>query len=157
MVELSPINLALITTWYVADFKPYLGEEDELESRTTQIQEGEDDEDINTIDTSTPSQVPVSGPITRARARQLNYQVNSFLALCPSYLDRGTTCCLVLLRNNGEEPKGRGFARARFILQNSTNLWRPSRVHTNSDQVVQVLPGKIIKSTFKRILPHIHI
>ena len=32
----------------LADLKPYLGEEHELESRTTQIQEREDDEDINT-------------------------------------------------------------------------------------------------------------
>jgi hypothetical protein len=31
---------------------PYLEEEDELESRTTQMQEGEDDVDINTSDTS---------------------------------------------------------------------------------------------------------
>jgi hypothetical protein len=39
----------------IADLKPYLGEEDELESRTTQMQEGEDDVDINTSDTSTPT------------------------------------------------------------------------------------------------------
>ena len=117
-----PTDFGVSPTFNIVDLKPYLGEEDELESRTTQIQEGEDDEDINTIDTSTPTQLPVSGPITRACARQLNYQVNSFLALCPSYLDRGTTCCLVLLRNNGEEPKGRGFARAGFGQQNSTNL-----------------------------------
>src|SRR5688572_3903472 len=38
------------------------------------MEEGEDDEDINTNDTSTPTQVPVSGPITRARARQINHQ-----------------------------------------------------------------------------------
>jgi hypothetical protein len=28
---------------------PYLGEEDKLETRTTQMQEGEDDEDMSTI------------------------------------------------------------------------------------------------------------
>jgi hypothetical protein len=36
------------------DLKPYLGEEVELESRTTQMQEGENDEDIHTTDTSMP-------------------------------------------------------------------------------------------------------
>ena len=78
------------------------------------MQEGEDDEDINTIDTSTPTQVQVTGPVTRAHARQLNYQVRSLLGLCPTYLDHGNTCTLVLLRNDGEDPKGKGFTQARF-------------------------------------------
>jgi hypothetical protein len=60
-------------TFNIADLKPYLGEEDELESRTTQMQEGEDDEDIPTIDTTMTS--AQQGPMTRACARQLNYQV----------------------------------------------------------------------------------
>ena len=59
--------------------KSYLGEEDELPSRTTSFQEGEDDEDINTIVTPTAPAAIHTGPITRARARQLNYQVLSFL------------------------------------------------------------------------------
>ena len=60
--------------------KPYLGEEDELPSRTTSFQEGGDDEDIDTIVTPTTPATIHTGPITRARARQLNYQVLSFLA-----------------------------------------------------------------------------
>jgi hypothetical protein len=52
--------------------KSYLGEEDELESRMTQMQEGEDDVDIDTSDTSTPTHNQISGLITQARARQLN-------------------------------------------------------------------------------------
>ena len=75
-------------TFNIADLKPYLGNEDELESRTTQMQEGENDEDINTIDTSTPPPTPSptpSGPITRARARQLNHQVSSLLNSCPQW------------------------------------------------------------------------
>ena len=56
-----------------------MGEEDELPSRTTSFQEGEDDEDINTIVTPTAPAAIHTGPITRARARQLNYQVLSFL------------------------------------------------------------------------------
>jgi hypothetical protein len=59
-------------TFNITDLKPYLGEEDELELRTTQMQEGEDDVDINTSDTSTTTHNQISGPITRSRARQLN-------------------------------------------------------------------------------------
>ena len=51
-------------TFNIADLKPYLGEEDELASRTTSLQEGEDDEDI------TP--MVMQGPITKAHAKQLN-------------------------------------------------------------------------------------
>ena len=86
------------------------------------MQEREDDEDINTINTSMPTQVHIHGPITRARARQLNYQVSSFLSSYSSYLDHENPCTFVLLRNNGEEPEGRGFTRGGFELQNSTNL-----------------------------------
>ena len=59
--------------------KPYLGEEDELPSRTTSFQEGEDDEDINTIVTPIAPTATYTGPIPRACARQLNYQILSFL------------------------------------------------------------------------------
>ena len=86
------------------------------------MQEGEDDEDINTNDTSTPTQVPVSGPITHARALQLNHQGSSLLSSCPSYLDHGDVCTLVLVRNHGEDRKGQGFAEAEFGLQDSSNL-----------------------------------
>jgi hypothetical protein len=77
------------------------------------------DEDINT--TPTPSLAPL-GPLTRAHARQLNHQVSLFLNSCPSYLDNGNMCILVLLRNDGEDQKGRGLALAGFGLQDSTNL-----------------------------------
>ena len=79
-----PANFWVSPTFDVADLRPYLGEEDELESRTTQMQEREDDEDIPANDrppASTPSlpsqdtsHIPVAGPITRACARQLNNQ-----------------------------------------------------------------------------------
>ena len=77
-----PVDFGVSPIFNVADLTPYLGEEDELESRTTQMQEGEDDEDIPTNDTppaSTPSlpspdasHIPLAGPITRAHAHQLN-------------------------------------------------------------------------------------
>jgi hypothetical protein len=41
----------------ISDLKPYMGDEDEIESRTTPIQEEEDDEDITSIHT-------MNGPIT---------------------------------------------------------------------------------------------
>ena len=85
------------------------------------MQEGEDDEDINTIDTSTPAPPPL-GPITRARARQLNHQVSSFVSSCPLYLDDRNAHASVLLRFNGEDKKGRGFAWAGFGQQDSTSL-----------------------------------
>jgi hypothetical protein len=75
------------------------------------------DEDINT--TPTPSLAPL-GPLTHARARQLNHQVSLFLNSCPSYLDNGDTCTLVLLWNDGEDQKGGGLAPAGFGLQDST-------------------------------------
>jgi hypothetical protein len=83
--------------------KPNLGEEDELESGMTQMQEGEDDADINTSDTSTPTHSQISGPITWARAHQLNNQVSSFLASYSSYLDNGNVYSVLLLRNDGQE------------------------------------------------------
>ena len=84
------------------------------------MQEGEDDEDINTNDTPTAAPTPALetspplGPNTRARARQLNHQVSSFLNSCPLYLENGSTRTLVLLRNDGEDMEERGFAWARF-------------------------------------------
>jgi hypothetical protein len=123
-----PADFGVSPTFNIADLKPYLGEEDEIESRMTQMQEGEDDEDINTNDTSTPQATPSAatspplGPITRARARQLNHQVSSFLSSCPLYLDNGNTCTLVLLRNDGEDKKERGFAWAGFGQHDNTIL-----------------------------------
>jgi hypothetical protein len=64
-----PADFGVSPTFNIADLTPYLGEEDELELRTTQMQEGEDDVDINTSDTSTPTHNQISGLITQARAR----------------------------------------------------------------------------------------
>jgi hypothetical protein len=75
--------------------KLYLGEEDEFELRTTPIQEGEDDEDISPLHT-------MQGPITRARARQLDLQVCSNLV---NYFSELTlrSMHVLLIRNNGED------------------------------------------------------
>jgi hypothetical protein len=41
-------------TFNISDLRPYLGEDDEVPSWMTSNQEGEDDEDITTSDTTTP-------------------------------------------------------------------------------------------------------
>jgi hypothetical protein len=67
-------------TFNIVDLKPYFGEDDEVASRTTLIKEGEPDEDIPSIDTpATPIAEHIQGLITRAHAKQLNYQVLLFL------------------------------------------------------------------------------
>ena len=105
-----PPDFGVSPTFNISDLKPYLGEEDELESRTTPIQEGEDDEDITPSDTYTPSIPPTIGPLTRARARQLNHEVSSFLSV-PLYFDKDgmllNNCDVLLLRNTGEDQQGR--------------------------------------------------
>jgi hypothetical protein len=98
-LELPP-EFVVSSTFNISDLKPYLGEEDELESRTTPIQEGENDEDISTLHT-------MQGPITRARARQLDLQVRSNLVNYFSELTLGSMHVL-LIRNNGEDQQGLG-------------------------------------------------
>jgi hypothetical protein len=98
-LELPP-EFGVSPTFNISDLKPYLGEEDELESRMTPIQEGEDNEDISPLHT-------MQGPITRARARQLDLQVRSNLVNYFSELALGSMHVL-LIRNNGEEQQGLG-------------------------------------------------
>ena len=86
-----------------------MGEEDELESRTTPLQEGEDDEEITPMDTNNTPQVDVQGPITRARARQLNLQVSSFLSTYSCEFENSLLPNnLIILRNKGEDQQERG-------------------------------------------------
>jgi hypothetical protein len=104
-----PPEFGISPTFNISDLKPYLGEEDELESRMTPLQEGEDDKDITPIYTNNTPQLDIQGPITRARARQLNLQVISFL--------RNYSCAfessmlpndLIIPKNEGEDQQGRG-------------------------------------------------
>jgi hypothetical protein len=104
-----PSEFGINHTFNISDLKPYLGEEDELESRMTSLQEGEDDEDITPMDTNNTPQVDIQDPITHTHARQLNLQVISFL--------RNYSCAfecsmlpndLIVLRNEGEDQQGRG-------------------------------------------------
>ena len=93
------------TTFNIADLKPYFGQEDEIASRTTSIQEGEPDVDIPSIDTpAAPAATQIQGPITRAHAKQLNYQVLSFLGTILHIHENmmlPKSDVYMLLRNNG--------------------------------------------------------
>jgi hypothetical protein len=70
------------------------------------MQEGEDDEDINISAIIIPS-IEILDPITRSRAQQLNYQVNSFL--CSSFYNiesRLLVNDLIVLRNQEKDHGG---------------------------------------------------
>ena len=110
-----PADFGVSSSFNIADLTPYLGENDTFESRTTLLQEGEDDEDITIIDTTIPMTtspfVANQGPMTRARARKLNYQVNSFLAIEANFsLNEVLKPCndFIMLRCLGGEPSWTG-------------------------------------------------
>jgi hypothetical protein len=67
-----PPDFGVSPTFNITDLTPYMGEKDELESRTTPLQEGEDDGDITPMYTSETPPIVIQGPITRAHARQLH-------------------------------------------------------------------------------------
>jgi hypothetical protein len=106
-----PAEMGMVSpSFNIADLKPYFGEEDEITSRTTSIQEGEDDEEIPTVDTTvaptaTLPHIPqFQGPLTRARARQLNCQVLLFLGTIPNIHENmmlPKSDVFMLLRNDG--------------------------------------------------------
>jgi hypothetical protein len=95
-----PLDFRVSPTFNISDLKPYMGDEDEIESRTTPIQEEEDDEDITSIHT-------INGPITRSCARQLNLLVRSTLVNCVSELTLGVMDVL-MIRILGEDQQGLG-------------------------------------------------
>jgi hypothetical protein len=148
-----PVDFGVSPTFNIADLKPYLGEDDELESRMTQMQEGEDDEDIaikRYIHTYTSIYFDNTSWSYYWRSCSSAYPSSKFtLSSGSSYLDNGDTCTLVLLRNNGLDQKGRGIAQAGFELHDRHDLWQPPRLHPDSVLDVQVLPGKLIKYTFQ--------
>jgi hypothetical protein len=130
------------------------------------------DEDITPMDTNNTPQADIQGPITRARARQLNLQVISFL--------RNYSCAfesskipndLIILRNEGEDQqwhgerpwRGGGPARTSgsrwkqkpvrlrfsFGLQEQPVLKQTPMSHIESDLDVLSMDGKIISIIFQ--------
>jgi hypothetical protein len=110
-LELPP-EFGVSPTFNISYLRPYVGEEDELESRTTRIQEQEDDEDITLSDTHNPPPLVIQGPITRARAWQLNQQVSSFLSSSACTYENSMLpneiVDYIVLRNFGKDHEGLG-------------------------------------------------
>jgi hypothetical protein len=99
-LELPP-EFGVSPIFNISDLRPYLGEEDEVPTRMTSFQEGEDDENITMLDTTIPS-IELQGPITRSRAQQLRHQVNSFLCSSANDLEnRLLPNHLIVIRNQG--------------------------------------------------------
>jgi hypothetical protein len=65
-LELPP-EFGVSPSFNISDLRPYLGEEEEMSSRTMSMQEGEDDDDINISTTIIPS-IEILGTITQSRA-----------------------------------------------------------------------------------------
>jgi hypothetical protein len=104
-LELPP-EFGVSSSFNISDLRPYLGEEDEMSSRTTSMQEREDDEDINTSATIISS-IEILRPITRSRAQQLNHHVNSFFCSSAYNIEsRLLPNDLIVLRNQGEDHGG---------------------------------------------------
>jgi hypothetical protein len=100
-----PLEFGVSPSFNISDLRPYLGEEDEMSSRMTSMQEGEDDEDINTSATIIPS-VEILGLITRSRAQQLNHQVNSLCSSAYNIESQLLPNDLIIVRNQGEDHRG---------------------------------------------------
>ena len=67
------------------------------------------DEDITPKDTNDAPQDSIQAPITHARTRQLNLRVSSFLSnVYCEFENRLLPNDLIVLRNKGEDHKGRG-------------------------------------------------
>jgi hypothetical protein len=78
-LELPP-KFGVSPSFNISDLRHYMGEEDEMPSRTTSMQEGEDNEGINSSATIIPS-VEIFGPITGSRAQQLILRADYYLMI----------------------------------------------------------------------------
>jgi hypothetical protein len=99
-------------TFNIADLTPYMGEEDELESRTTPLQEEDDDEDITPMYTAETSPIVIQGPMARACARQLHQHMSSFLSTraynCENGMLSNDIIDYIVLRNFRDDHEGLG-------------------------------------------------
>jgi hypothetical protein len=105
----------------------------------TSIHEGEDDEDITSMDMQEASPLdiqPIQGPITRARARQLNLEVSSFLSVpINNFKNDLLPNVYNVIRNQGYMEEGLEAWRA--------NKGRPSQAHYNSSSSPTRSPGAV--------------
>jgi hypothetical protein len=125
----------LVLTFNISDLKPYLGEEDTLESTMTLIQEGEDDENITHLDAHNTSPLDIQGPITRAHARQLNLKVSSFLSTSTyDFENRLLPNDYIMIRNQGEDQEmhGEGFGDVEVQQRSASQVGDPIQVDFDS-------------------------
>jgi hypothetical protein len=128
-LELPP-DFGVNPTFNISDLKSYLGEEDELESRMTSIQKGEDDEGITISSTYNPPPLVIQDPITIARAQQLNQHVSSFLSSSACTYENSMLpneiVDHIVLSNFGEDHEGLGNQQGQGgRLGASKSRWRP--------------------------------
>ena len=134
-LELPP-EFGVSPTFNISDLRPYLGEEDALESRTTPIQEGKDDEDITPSDAHNNPPLNIQGPITRARARQFNSEVSSFLST--SFYDfenRLLSNDYIMIRNLGEDQEMHGDELGGGEGQQGTSKPHGGPIHINFESI----------------------
>ena len=62
-----PSEFGVSSTFNIADLKPYMGDQNELQSRMTPLQEEEDDVDIAPYDVPTTPPTAMQGSMTTAR------------------------------------------------------------------------------------------
>jgi hypothetical protein len=102
-----PLEFGVSSTFNISDLWPYLGEEDEVPSRTTSNEGGGGgDQGITTSNTTTPS-IEMQGLIMRSRAQQLHHQVNSFICSSANDLEnRLLPNDLIIIRNQEADHGG---------------------------------------------------
>jgi hypothetical protein len=155
-LELPP-EFRVSPTFNILDLRSYLGEEDELELRTTPIQEGEDDEDITLSDIHNPLPLVIQGPITRACARQLNQQVNSFLSSHACTYENSTLpneiIDYIVLRNFGEDHEGLGNQQGQEgrLGGASKSRWRPKSSRSGPSRTPGPVCTKFIAQATNRL------
>jgi hypothetical protein len=111
----------VITTLQVDALAQFCGLE-ELESRMTPFQEGEDDEEIPTMHAISSLKDTNQGPLTRSRTKKLQEQVKSFLAEINFDIFKNVILpkfyILMLLRFTHEDVKGTWLKDQDTVLQN---------------------------------------
>jgi hypothetical protein len=103
------------------------------ESRKTPIQVGEDDEDITSIQI-------MHGPTTRARVRQLNLHVHSYLVNCILEL----TLCVMdvfMIRNLGEDHQGLG--KCQDVKEEKLGRSQQDKAKSDSTSSLPRSPGPV--------------
>jgi hypothetical protein len=122
-----PLDFGISPTFNIVDLTAYMGEEDEPESRTTPLQDGEGDEDMTPMHMVKTPPIVIQGPITRARVQQLHLHLSSFLSThaysCEDGMLSNDIINYIILRNFGNDHEGLGYQQG----QGGKHGGRPSQ------------------------------